>query len=67
MTLRLHVLEKRISIGTLIYVVMVRLKWRLAKGLPEGSYASTDLVGGSVIADLSVQRVPNNMGAGVYL
>ncbi len=62
----LHVLEKHFSIGTLIYVVMIRLRWRLAKGLREGSHTSSNLVG-DVIAGLSVQMVPNNMGVGIYL
>ena len=62
-----HVLEKHFSLGTLICVVMIRLRWRLAKGLREGSHTSSNLVGGGVIADLSARMVPNNMGVGIYL
>src|SRR5215204_6991146 len=46
---------------------VIRLRWRLAKGLREGSHTSTNLVGGSFIAGLSVRMVPNNMGVGIYL
>ena len=46
----LHVLEKHFAIGTLIYVVMIPLRWRLAKGLREGSHTSSNLVGALSLA-----------------
>jgi hypothetical protein len=48
-------------------VVMIRSRWRLAKGLHDDSRTSTNLVGGSVIAGLSVEMVPNSMGVGIFL
>jgi hypothetical protein len=38
-----------------------------SEGLHEGSHISSDPVGGSVIAGLSVQMGPNSMGVGIYL
>ena len=60
-------LEAAFPDRTSIYVVMSRSRWRLAKGLHEAIHTSTDLVGGRVIAGLSVQMVPNSMGVDIYL
>jgi hypothetical protein len=48
-------------------VLSLRSRWRLAKGLHDDSRTSTNLVGGSVIAGLSVEMVPNSMGVGIFL